>query len=111
MLSLDHIYDAFLGSGMWPGYGHPTWIWTHLSQYIFIAFLFIPLIPICARIFRRGLRAALTSRTALLLAPVAALTITVAIATGEVRYRVPFDIFLITIVCASVAGDLRRVDG
>jgi hypothetical protein len=111
VLSLDHIYDAFLGSGMWPGYGHPTWIWTHLSQYIFIAFLFIPLIPICARIFRRGLRAALTSRTALLLAPVAALTITVAIATGEVRYRVPFDIFLITIVCASVAGDLRRVDG
>jgi len=32
-------------------------------------------------------------------------------ATGEVRYRIPFDIFLIAIVCAAISGDLRRVDG
>jgi len=111
VLSIDHVYDAFFGSGMWPGYGHPTWVWTHLSQYIFIAFLFVPLLPICAGILRRGPRAALGSRTAMMLAPVAALALTVAYATGEVRYRIPFDIFLIAIVCAAISGDLRRVDG
>ena len=111
VLSLDHIYDLFFGSGMWPGYGHPTWVWTHLSQYIFLAFLFVPLVPICAGILRRGWRTALTSRTAMLLAPIAALTLTVAYATGEVRYRIPFDIFLIAIVCSAVSGDLKRVDG
>jgi len=102
VLSLDHIYDLFFGSGMWPGYGHPTWVWTHLSQYIFLAFLFVPLVPICAGILRRGWRTALTSRTAMLLAHIAALTLTVAYATGEVRYRIPFDIFFIVTACALV---------
>jgi hypothetical protein len=110
VLSLDHVYDAFFGAAMWPGYGHPTWVLAHLSQYIFIVFLFLPLLLACAAILRRGARAAATSRTAKVLAPVAALALTVAIATGEVRYRIPFDVFLITVVCAYVSGDLRRVD-
>ena len=46
-----------------------------------------------------------------MLAPIVALTITVAIATGEVRYRIPFDIFFIVIVCAYVVGDFARADG
>ena len=53
----------------------------------------------------------MTSRTALVLAPVVALTITVAIATGEVRYRIPFDVFFIVIACAYASRDLARVDG
>jgi hypothetical protein len=110
VLSIDHVYDAFFGAAMWPGYGHPTWALAHLSQYAFILFLFVPLLPACAGILRRGARAAVSSRTAQVLAPVAALALTVALATGEVRYRIPFDIFLITVVCAYVSGDLRRVD-
>ena len=110
MLSIDHVYDTFFGAAMWPGYGHPSWTLAHLSQYVFIAFLFIPLFPACAPILRRGARAVATSRTALVLAPVAALTITVAFATGEVRYRIPFDVFLIVVVCAYAAGDLKRID-
>jgi hypothetical protein len=110
VLSLDHVYDTFFGAAMWPGYGHPSWMLAHLSQYAFIAFLFIPLLPACAAVLRRGARAVATSRTALVLAPVAALTITVAFATGEVRYRIPFDVFLIVVVCAYASGDLKRVD-
>jgi hypothetical protein len=111
VVSIDHIYDTFFGDAMWPGYGHPSWMLAHLSQYVFIALLFIPLLPACALVFRRGARAVATSRTALVLAPVVALAVTVAYATGEVRYRIPFDIFLIVVVCAFASGDLRRLDG
>ena len=82
----------------------------HLSQYAFIAFLFIPLLPACAAVLRRGARDVAISRTALVLAPVAALTMTVAFATGEVRYRIPFDVFMIVVVCAYASGDLKRLD-
>ena len=39
-----------------------------------------------------------------------ALAATVAIATGEVRYRIPFDIFFIVVACAFVVGELRNQD-
>jgi len=110
VFSIDHVYDAFFGVAMWPGYGHPTWPFAHLSQYVFIAFLLIPTLLACARIVRRGPRAAASSRTALVLAPVVALALTVAIATGEVRYRVPFDVFFIVLVCAYATRELARVD-
>jgi hypothetical protein len=111
LLSLDHVYDTFFGVAMWPGYGHPTWPFAHLSQYLFVVLLFIPALLACTRLARRGLRVALSSRTALVLAPILAVAITVAIATGEVRYRIPFDTFFIVLVCAYAVRDLARVDG
>ena len=41
----------------------------------------------------------------LLLAPLLGLMATVFVTIGEVRYRVPFDIFFIVIACAFAAGD------
>ena len=111
VLSLDHVYDTFFGSAMWPSFGHPSWRMAHLFQYVFVLFLFVPTLFACARIARAGARAFLTSRVALILSPVVALSITVAIATGEVRYRVPFDSFFMVIVCALVAGELQAKDG
>jgi len=108
VLSLDHIYDTFLGVAMWPSYGHASWPYAHLFQYVFVVLLFLPTLYACVLVARRGVRAFLTSRTALVLAPVAALTVTVAIATGEVRYRIPFDIFFIAVAAALATGDLRR---
>ena len=108
VLSLDHIYDTLFGVAAWPTYGNDTWLWAHLSQYLFIALLFVPFVLACAGIAKRGLRAAVTSRTALVTAPIAALLVTVAIATGEVRYRIPFDVFFIAIACAFFTGDLAR---
>ena len=72
--------------------------------------LFVPTVLACARLAKRGLRRALSSQTVLALAPIAALTVIVAIATGEVRYRIPFDVFFIVIACAYVVGDLERAD-
>ena len=111
VLSLDHIYDTFFGSSMWPTFNSGMWPYANLSQYIFIVLLFVPTVLACAGIVKRGWRAAVTSQTALVLAPIVALTITVAIATGEVRYRIPFDVFFIVIACAYASRDLARVDG
>jgi hypothetical protein len=111
VLSLDHVYDTFFGVAAWPGYGHPTWPFDHFSQYVFFVFLFVPTLLAGRRVLKRGARAALTSRTALVIAPILALAVTVAIATGEVRYRIPFDVFFAAIACAFFVGDFARVDG
>ena len=111
VLSLDHIYDTFFGVSAWPTFNSGSWPYANLSQYAFMIFLFAPTVLACARLAKRGLRPVLTSRTLLALAPIFALTIIVAIATGEVRYRIPFDIFFIAIACAYVVGDLARADG
>ena len=111
VLSLDHVYDTFFGAVMWPSFGHASWPLAHLFQYLFVVLLFVPALLACVGIGKRGLRAFATSRTALVLSPVLALAITVAIATGEVRYRIPFDVFFIVVACALVVGDLARVDG
>ena len=110
VLSLDHIYDTFLGSAMWPSFGHDSWPYAHLSQYVFVILLAIPALVACRRAARDGARAFIASRTALVLSPVVALAFTVAIATGEVRYRVPFDIFFIAVACALATGELARTN-
>jgi 4-amino-4-deoxy-L-arabinose transferase-like glycosyltransferase len=111
VLSFDHIYDTFFGAVMWPSFNHKSWPYAHIAQYAFVVLLFIPVLFACRRVATRGARALVTSRTALVLSPVLALTVTVAIATGEVRYRIPFDIFFIVVMCAFAVGDLTRVDG
>ena len=109
VLSLDHVYDTFFGVAMWPSYGNPSWPLAHLAQYVFMAFLFVPTVVVCSRIARRGPRALITSRAALVLSPIAALAVTVAIATGEVRYRIPFDVFFIVVVCAFASAEVAGV--
>jgi len=111
VLSLDHVYDTFFGVAAWPSYATTAWRWAHLAQYTFLLFLFVPTVIVCERLLRGGVRHVLTSRTLLVLSPLVALAVTVAIATGEVRYRIPFDLFFIVTVAAFIVGDLRRVDG
>ena len=110
VLSLDHIYDTFFGAAMWPSFENSSWRLAHLSQYVFVLLLFVPTLFAVGRIARGGARRFLQSRTALVLSPIVALAITVAIATGEVRYRVPFDVFFIVIACALAVGELERPD-
>jgi hypothetical protein len=77
---------------------------------VFIALLFVPTVVAFSDLARKGWRPLLTSRTALMLSPVAGLAATVAIATGEVRYRIPFDLFFMTVACAFAVGDFRRIE-
>jgi hypothetical protein len=110
VISLDHVYDTMFGPVMWPTMNSDKWSLGAASQFVFILLLFVPTVLAAARVLRRGLRAALVNRTALMLAPIGALMVTVMIATGEVRYRIPFDVFFIAIACAYFVGDLARID-
>jgi hypothetical protein len=62
------------------------------------------------RLAQRGFRALLGSRALLVFSPVIGLIVTLLIATGEVRYRVPFDLFFIVVACALLTGDFQRTD-
>ena len=110
VVSLDHLYDTFLGVAFWPSYGTASWSLAHLSQMAFVVLMLVPVLFACARILKRGLRTFATSRALLVLAPIGALALTVAVATGEVRYRIPFDVFFIVVSGAFGAGELERPD-
>ena len=101
----------FFGPAMWPSFNHPSWPVAQLFQYLFVLFLLGPTVFACARVLKGGLRAFLTSRTLLVLSPVIGLMATMAMATGEVRYRIPFDAFFIVLTGALATGDLNRVEG
>jgi hypothetical protein len=111
VVSLDHIYDTFFGVAIWPTYGTSGWTLAHVSQMGFVWLLFVPVLFACARILNRGMLAFATSRALLVLAPIGALALTVAYATGEVRYRIPFDVFFIVVACAAAVRELQRHDG
>lgn len=110
VLTFDHVYDAFFGTVMWPSDAGGQWTWAHLAQPVFLICLLLPTMFALRQVSRRGLRALLGSRTLLVLSPVIGLIVTLMIATGEVRYRIPFDLFFTAVTCALVTGDLNRVD-
>jgi hypothetical protein len=110
VLTFDHVYDAFFGAVMWPSDDGNGWMWAHLAQPIFLCCLLLPTLFVLFRLSRRGLRALLVSRTVLVLSPVIGLVATLMLATGEVRYRIPFDLFFIVVACALFTGDFHRTD-
>jgi 4-amino-4-deoxy-L-arabinose transferase-like glycosyltransferase len=110
VLTLDHVWDTFFGMTLWPTFNGPRWMYAQLSQYVFVALLFVPAVLACAKVGRLGVRAAIASRTALVLSPILAVVVTVAVATGEVRYRIPFDVFFIVAACALATRDVDRRD-
>lgn len=110
VLSLDHVYDAFFGSGMWPTYETPFWCYADLSQHAFVLLLFLPTVLALNTLVRKGVRTFMTNQILLVLAPVAALAVVVALATGEVRYRIPFDVFFIVVTCAYVFAEVRYAE-
>jgi 4-amino-4-deoxy-L-arabinose transferase-like glycosyltransferase len=105
VLSLDHVFDAFFGVAMWPSFQSDTWLYADLSQWLFVVGLLLPSLWVLAKLARA--RRLLESRALLVLSPVFGLVVTVMIATGEVRYRVPFDLFFIAVACALAVGELE----
>ncbi len=99
VLSVEHVYDLFFGALPWPTVTDPQW-W-HLSEafhFLFIVLVLMPVLFLCFDILRRdGLAKLLASRELLVLSPVFGVMAAVFIATGEPRYRVPFDGFLLVL--------------
>jgi hypothetical protein len=98
LLSFEHVYDLFVGSFPWPSVSTRYWLGAAGGHYVFICLMFF---PTCVRLLdilrTQGLRSLLASTEMLLFAPVIGLIVTAAIATGEARYRIPFDSFFVVI--------------
>ena len=97
-LSLEHDFDLFTGMTLWPTgcSGTPQRMWIRFSQNLYWIFI---LLPACFYVWlkRRSLSRFQIHSVGDLIAvlPVAALLVVVFFATGEPRYRIPFDGFVI----------------
>jgi hypothetical protein len=100
VLSFEHIYDLFFGSMPWPAVAAGWWLTSEAYHFGFIVFLLLPtLFLLFDRMKSGGLRSFLESRELLLFCPIFGLCVSVFIATGEPRYRIPFDsIFIVLAV-------------
>ena len=92
VLSVEHIYDLFIGSLPWPSFETEYWVGAEEAHFLFIVFLLLPALCLCLDSIRRqGLRGFVGSEAMLVLSPILGVIAAVFIATGEPRYRVPFD--------------------
>lgn len=97
VLSLQHVFDMYATSA-WPSSATKEWQIMAVYQYLFIAFIFFPACMLLVDMLRKkGFRALLKSSELLVLAPFLGLVAAVMIATGEPRYRIPFDSLFIVV--------------
>jgi hypothetical protein len=91
-LTGEHVYDLYFGSVSWPSSASRYWVGASQASYAFVLLMLLPASVRCIDLLRiRGLRGFLGSTEALVLSPVVGLIASAAIATGEPRYRIPFD--------------------
>ncbi len=92
ILSCEHVYDSFCGSLPWPSVANGFWTVSEAYHFIFLLFLLLPSLMRCLDVIRRqGFRKFLESRDLLVLSLVFGLVAAVFVATGEERYRMPYD--------------------
>ena len=92
VLSCEHVYDLFCGSLPTPGVDTASWVPMEASHFAFLLLLLLPSVLLAFDIVKtRGLQTFLGSTEALVGAPIAGLVAAVFVATGEARYRIPFD--------------------
>lgn len=97
VLTLQHVYDMY-STLSWPSNSTHEWKVVIIFQYLFLLLIFFPACMRMVDILRRdGLRAFLRSNEVLVLSPFLGLLASVMIATGEPRYRIPFDSLFILV--------------
>jgi hypothetical protein len=92
VLSCEHVYDLFCGSLPAPGIDTASWIPMEASHFAFLLLLLLPSVLLAFDLTKTcGLRAFLGSTAFLVGSPMFGLIAATFIATGEARYRIPFD--------------------
>jgi hypothetical protein len=98
VLSVQHVFDLFSSNAPWPVIWSEEWATAQAHQYAFIIFLLWPCMLLCFDLARcYGLVALLRSKEFMLLSVVFGVSLAVFIATGEPRYRLPFDCVFIVV--------------
>lgn len=92
VLSCEHVYDTFCGGLPWPSIADAVWPLSESFHFLFLVFLLVPSLAQCLDVIRRdGFRKFLASRELLVLSLIFGLLAAVFAATGEPRYRIPYD--------------------
>jgi hypothetical protein len=105
VLSCEHVYDTFVGSLPWPSIADAVWPASEGFHFLFLIFLLVPSLAQCLDIIRKeGFRKFLESRELLVLSLVFGLVAAVAAATGEARYRIPYDSVFILLAIRYYSG-------
>lgn len=96
VLMFEHVWDSFGGSLPWPGNAQKEWATSQTFHYLFLVFLFFPALVRLLDVARaRGLVALLRSMELAIFAPIFGVIVSVMMATGEARYRIPWDMCFI----------------
>jgi len=98
VLSTEHVADSFIGALPWPAYATNHWLGAQAALYLFILFLLFPTGILLVDVLRqRGFLGLLRSNELALVSPIVGVAVAVAIATGEIRYRLPWDCVFIVL--------------
>lgn len=92
VLSFEHVWDAFGGSYPWPPNATKIWPFSYAFHFLFLVFVLFPALVRLTDVLRdRGVVGLLRSDEFILLSPIFGVCAAVFLATGEVRYRIPWD--------------------
>ena len=92
ILSCEHVIDTMGATLPWPSIATNYWVGAQGFHYLYILFLLFPTLFRFVDIWRKdGFIAMLRSTEMIIFAPVFGVLLAVFIATGEPRYRMPFD--------------------
>ena len=110
LLSVEHVTDLFYGTIPWPTSHTPQRRWSVWFQKIYWIFI---LLPACVYLIgqRRSILQLRDDGLAdlLMILPIIGLMVTVFIACGEPRYRIPFDGFMIILAARWYAETFREL--
>ncbi|MFO0616462.1 MAG: hypothetical protein U0414_27970 [Polyangiaceae bacterium] len=92
VLSFEHVWDSFGGSYPWPPNATKIWPFSYAFHFLFLVFILFPALVRLTDVLRdRGVVGLLRSDEFILLSPIFGVCAAVFLATGEVRYRIPWD--------------------
>jgi hypothetical protein len=100
VLSFEHVWDCFGGSYPWPANSTGAWGGSYATHYAFLFFVFFPAMVLLADVLRRrGVLGLLRSIEFLVVSPILGVCVAVFVASGETRYRIPWDgVFIVLAV-------------
>lgn len=92
VLGFEHVWDAFGGSLTWPAVATSYWPHAQAAHYGFLAFLLFPTFMLLVDVARkRGVVGLIRSMELAVFAPLFGVILSIFVATGETRYRIPWD--------------------
>lgn len=109
VLSFEHVFDMMGMTFPWPAVATGYWVGSQGTQYLFLVFVMLPAFIRLIDLWREsGFVEMLRSRHLTVLSPIFGVALAVFIATGEPRYRIPFDAVFILLAVDFYRNFRRR---